>query len=93
MPHISYPTLTVRTDYPDTAPEEVENLISRPIEQTLGVLNNLVSITSISRAGLSDVILEFGWDANMNDAVQTVRENLDRWRRPRGGEQTSDFAL
>ena len=84
MPNISYPTLTVRTDYPDTAPEEVENLISRPIEQTLGVLNNLVSITSISRAGLSDVILEFGWDANMNDAVQTVRENLDRWRRPRG---------
>jgi multidrug efflux pump subunit AcrB len=35
MPDISYPTLTVRTDYPDTAPEEVENLISRPIEQAL----------------------------------------------------------
>jgi len=84
MPDISYPTLTIRTDYADTAPEEVENLISRPIEQRLGVVSNLVGITSISRAGISDVILEFGWGTNMNDAVQTVRENLDRLRLPRG---------
>ncbi len=84
MPDISYPTLTIRTDYPDTAPEEVENLISRRIEQRLGVVNNLASIVSISRPGLSDVILEFGWDTDMNDAVQTVRENLDRLNLPRG---------
>ena len=84
MPDISYPTLTIRTDYPDTAPEEVENLISRPIEQRLGVVSNLVSITSISRAGISDVILEFGWGTDMNDAVQSVRENLDRLQLPRG---------
>ena len=84
MPDISYPTLTIRTDYPDTAPEEVENLISRRIEQRLGVVNNLASIVSISRAGMSDVILEFGWDTDMNDAVQTVRENLDRLNLPRG---------
>ena len=84
MPDIAYPTLTIRTDYPDTAPEEVENLISRQIEQRLGVVNNLSSIVSISRAGMSDVILEFGWDTDMNDAVQTVRENLDRLNLPRG---------
>ena len=84
MPDISYPTLTIRTDYADTAPEEVENLISRQIEQRLGVVNNLASIVSISRAGMSDVILEFGWDTDMNDAVQTVRENLDRLNLPRG---------
>ncbi|MDA0746017.1 MAG: efflux RND transporter permease subunit [bacterium] len=84
MPDISYPTVTIRTEYPDTAPQEVENLISRPTEQRLGVVNNLVSIISISRAGISDVILEFGWDTNMNDAVQTVRENLDRLNLPRG---------
>jgi multidrug efflux pump subunit AcrB len=83
MPDISYPTITIRTDDPDTAPEEVENLISRQIEQRLGVVSNLVGITSISRAGISDVILEFGWGTNMNDAVQTVRENLDRLQLPR----------
>ena len=84
MPDISYPTLTVRTEYPGTAPEEVENLISRPIEQALGVVGNLVGVSSVSRAGLSDVILEFGWDTKMDQAVQTVRENLDRVNMPEG---------
>ena len=84
MPDISYPTLTVRTEYPGTAPEEVENLISRPIEQALGVVGNLVGVSSVSRAGLSDVILEFGWDTDMDQAVQTVRENLDRVGMPEG---------
>ena len=84
MPDITYPTLTIRTDYPDTAPEEVESLVARPIEQRLGVVSNLEGVTSISRAGISDVILEFGWGTDMNDAVQTVRENLDRLQLPRG---------
>lgn len=84
MPDISYPTLTVRTEYPGTAPEEVENLISRPAEQALGVVGNLVGVSSVSRAGLSDVILEFGWNTNMDQAIQTVRENLDRVGLPEG---------
>jgi HAE1 family hydrophobic/amphiphilic exporter-1 len=78
MPDISYPSLTVRTEYPGTAPEEVETTISRPIEQELGVVNNLVSISSISKAGFSDLILEFTWDTDMNAAVQDVREKLDQ---------------
>ncbi|MFH1007720.1 MAG: efflux RND transporter permease subunit [Candidatus Latescibacterota bacterium] len=77
MPDISYPTLTVRTEYPGAAPEEVEHTISRPIEQALGVVNQLVSIQSISKAGLSDVILEFEWGTDMNFATQDVREKLD----------------
>ena len=77
MPDISYPTLTVRTEYPGAAPEEVEHTISRPIEQALGVVNQLVSIHSISKAGLSDVILEFEWGTDMNFATQDVREKLD----------------
>jgi HAE1 family hydrophobic/amphiphilic exporter-1 len=78
MPDISYPSLTVRTEYAGTAPEEVETTISRPIEQELGVVNNLVSISSISKAGFSDIILEFTWDTDMNIAVQDVREKLDQ---------------
>jgi HAE1 family hydrophobic/amphiphilic exporter-1 len=78
MPDISYPSLTVRTEYPGTAPEEVETTISRPIEQELGIVNNLVSISSISKAGFSDIILEFTWDTDMNVAVQDVREKLDQ---------------
>jgi multidrug efflux pump subunit AcrB len=78
MPDISYPSLTVRTEYAGTAPEEVETTISRPVEQAVGVVNNLVSMTSISKAGQSDVILEFSWDTDMNEATADLREKLDQ---------------
>ena len=78
MPEISYPSLTVRTEYTGTAPEETETTISRPIEQALGVVNNLVSLQSISKAGQSDVILEFTWDTDMNQATADVREKIDQ---------------
>ena len=78
MPTITYPTLTVRAEFPGTAPEEIENLVSRPLEQELGIVRRLVSISSISRAGQSDVILEFDWDTDMNAASQDIREKVDR---------------
>src|SRR5687768_18376498 len=53
MPDMSYPTLTVRTTYPGTAPEEMENVISRPVEQQLGIIPKLVSLSSVSKAGQS----------------------------------------
>ncbi|HSM13820.1 MAG TPA: efflux RND transporter permease subunit, partial [Thermoanaerobaculia bacterium] len=78
MPELSYPTLTVRTEYPGAAPEEVENEISRPLEETLGVIGGLERISSISRAGVSDVVLEFQWDVEVADAVQDTLERLDQ---------------
>ncbi len=77
MPELSYPTLTVRTEYPGSAPEEVENDISRPIEEALGVVSGLSRISSISRAGVSDVVLEFSWDTDMSEAIQDTLEKLD----------------
>lgn len=77
MPELSYPTLTVRTEYPGSAPEEVENDISRPVEEALGVIGGLTRISSISRAGVSDVVLEFSWDTDMSDAIQDTLEKLD----------------
>ncbi|MDA0337142.1 MAG: efflux RND transporter permease subunit, partial [bacterium] len=87
MPDIAYPTLTVRTEYPGTAPEEVETLISRPIERELGIVPHLVRISSISKAGQSDVILEFEWDTDMNDVSQDIREKVDRTRLPEDAEK------
>ncbi len=77
MPELTYPTLTVRTEYPGAAPEEVENDVSRPIEEQLGVIAGLSKISSISRAGISDVVLEFAWDTDMSEATQDVLEKLD----------------
>ncbi len=78
MPDISYPTLTVRTEYPGTAPEEVETLLSRPLEQELGIVPHLANISSISKAGQSDIVLEFEWGTDMNVMSQEVREKADR---------------
>jgi HAE1 family hydrophobic/amphiphilic exporter-1 len=87
MPDISYPTLTVRTEYPGTAPEEVETLLSRPLEQELGIVPHLVNISSISKAGQSDIILEFEWDADMNAMSQDIREKADRVWLPQDAEK------
>ena len=78
MPDMTYPSLTVRTEYPGTAPQEIETTISRPIEQALGVVDNLVTISSISKAEQSDVILEYTWDTDMNSATADIREKLDQ---------------
>ena len=76
MPDISYPTLTVRTEFPGAAPEEVEGQVSRPIEEALSTVDGLVEIESRSRAESSDVVLEFDWDTDMDGAAQDIRERL-----------------
>lgn len=77
LPDLSYPTLTVRTELPGAAPAEIENLISRPIEEAAGVVRNVRSVRSVSRSGQSDVIVEFSWGTDMDFAGIEVRERLD----------------
>jgi HAE1 family hydrophobic/amphiphilic exporter-1 len=82
LPELSYPTLTIRTEYTGAAPAEVENLISKPIEEALGIVKNVNRVSSISRSGQSDVVLEFGWGTNMDYAGLDVREKLDALELP-----------
>jgi len=77
LPELSYPTLTIRTEYPSAAPAEIENLVSKPIEEIVGVVKNVQKVSSISRAGQSDVVLEFAWGTDMDLATLDVREKLD----------------
>jgi hydrophobic/amphiphilic exporter-1 (mainly G- bacteria), HAE1 family len=77
LPDLTYPTLTVRTEYEGAAPLEMENLISQPVEEAIGVVKNLRKIHSVSRTGQSDVILEFAWGTNMDQAGLDVRDKLD----------------
>ena len=83
MPDISYPSLTVRTEYEGAAPEDVEMLITRPLEELLSIVSGMVEINSISSAGLSEIILEFTWGSDMNLAQQEVRDRLDLFDPPR----------
>ena len=82
LPDLSYPTLTIRTELPGAAPLEVENLLSRPIEEAAGVIRNVRTVRSISRSGQSDVVLEFLWGTDMDFAGIEVRERLDLLQLP-----------
>ncbi len=77
LPDLSYPTLTVRTELPGSAPLEVENLITRPVEEAVGIIRNVRHVRSVSRSGQSDVTLEFAWGTDMDLAGIDVREKLD----------------
>jgi HAE1 family hydrophobic/amphiphilic exporter-1 len=77
LPDISYPTVTVRTELTGAAPAEVENLLTKPIEEALGVIRNVRLVRSVSRSGQSDVTLEFLWGTDMDIAGIDVREKLD----------------
>ncbi|MGH8042158.1 MAG: efflux RND transporter permease subunit [Rudaea sp.] len=82
LPDLSYPTLTVRTSFEGAAPAEIETLISQPVEEALGVVKNVRTIHSVSQAGQSDVILEFAWGTNMDQASLDVRDKLDLLQLP-----------
>jgi HAE1 family hydrophobic/amphiphilic exporter-1 len=87
MPDISYPTITVRTQWDGAAPQELEARVSQPIEEALATLDGLVDIQSRSRAGSSDVVLGFDWGTDMPGASQAIRENLQTTFLPEGAER------
>ena len=82
LPDLTYPTLTVRTEYTGAAPVEIENLVTKPIEEALGVVKNVNELRSVSRSGQSDVVLEFSWGTDMDYASLEVREKLDGLQLP-----------
>jgi len=77
LPDISYPTVTIRTELTGAAPVEVENLLTKPVEEAVGVIRNVRLVRSVSRSGQSDVTLEFLWGTDMDIAGVDVREKLD----------------
>ncbi len=77
LPDLSYPTLTVRTEYAGAAPTEVETLITEPVEEAVGVVKNLRKLKSVSRTGQSDVVLEFAWGTDMDQASLDVRDKME----------------
>jgi HAE1 family hydrophobic/amphiphilic exporter-1 len=83
MPNISYPSLTVRTEYEGAAPEDVEKLVTRPLEEMLSIVSGLVEISSVSAPGKSEITLEFTWGTVMNTAQQEVRDRLDLFEAPK----------
>ena len=80
MPELTYPTLTVRTDYPNVGPQEVEDLVTRPIEEAVAAIAGVEVITSNSSEGRSTVRIEFTWGTDLDEAADEVRTRVDRIR-------------
>ena len=82
LPDLSYPTLTVRTEYTGAAPAEIETMISEPVEEAVGVVKGLRKLKSVSRTGQSDVVLEFAWGTDMDQATLDVRDKMESLNLP-----------
>lgn len=80
LPSIEFTQLTIRTPYPNVGPEEIERIITDPIENAVSGLPNLERIRSRSQEGFSWVTLEFGRGTNIDEAANDLRAALDRVR-------------
>ncbi|MHC1760435.1 MAG: efflux RND transporter permease subunit [Negativicutes bacterium] len=78
MPNIASNHIVVQTSMDNTSPEEIENLITRPIEETVTRVNNVAKISSSSFQGKSMVDIEFKWGTDIDIAVSDVRSRIDR---------------
>ncbi len=78
LPSVEFPTVTVTTLYPGAGPEEVETLITRPLEQSLTSVPGFERVTSRSLEGSSTIRVEFAWGTNLDSAVADMRQAIDR---------------
>lgn len=77
FPQMELPMVAVITQYSGTSPEDMESLVTRPIEETIATVQNLDTLTSQSREGTSLVMAEFTWGTDMSVAERHVREKVD----------------
>jgi HAE1 family hydrophobic/amphiphilic exporter-1 len=78
MPSVEMPTASVTTLYPGAGPEEIETLITRPLEQSLTSVPGFERVTSRSLEGSSNIQLEFAWGTDLDAAVSDMRQAIDR---------------
>ena len=81
MPKIEVPAVSVMTAYEGAGPEEIETLLTKPIEDVLSTISGVDEVSSVSKEGLSAVTLKFKWGENMNESLNDIREKLDSIRK------------
>lgn len=78
MPEITYPTISVVTSYANAGPQEIEELITRPIESALAGIQGIEEIVATSSEGRSVVRTAFTWGTNLDEAMNDIRDRIDR---------------
>ena len=80
FPKLVYPGSAVVTSYSGAGPEEVENMVTKPLENALATVTNIKTLSSTSNKGQSVVVAEFNWGTNMDTASIDMRESIDMIR-------------
>jgi len=76
MPDLEYPFVSVITTYEGVASEDIENLVTRPIEEAISTVKRVSTVKSISKEGVSVVMVEFEWGTLLDFAAQDVRDKI-----------------
>lgn len=77
LPNINLPYAIVMTSYTGASPEEVETVVTKPLEQAMSTVSNIKNVSSVSSENSSMVILEFNQETDMNTAANEMREKID----------------
>lgn len=93
LPNISYPRLSVVTQYSGVAPEEIETIITRRLEAAVSRIPGLRRVESVSKEGVSYMKLEFSWGTDMDFAMLHTREKLDSVELPEDVEDPTIIPL
>jgi HAE1 family hydrophobic/amphiphilic exporter-1 len=80
MPESEFPSITVRVNYSGVGPLEMEELVTRPVEQAVSAIAGLEQVNSTSSEGSSMVRLQFAWGSDLSEAADEVRTRIDRIR-------------
>jgi HAE1 family hydrophobic/amphiphilic exporter-1 len=78
MPDVSFPSLSVSATYENASPEEIEQLVTRPIEEAMNAVPGVQEVSSVSMEGNSQVRVTFAWGVNLEAASNDVRDRIDR---------------
>ncbi|MEW6458212.1 MAG: efflux RND transporter permease subunit [Bacillota bacterium] len=81
LPNFEIPVVSIVTTYQGAGPQEVEQQVTRPIEESVATVENLKSISSVSQSGHSTVIAQFDWGTDIEAVINDIREKVDRVQR------------
>lgn len=78
FPEVKFPTIYIGTPYPGNSPEDIENLITRPLEKELNSIANISKLNSNSVQDYSTIVIEFSTSVDPSDALQKVKDAVDK---------------
>jgi HAE1 family hydrophobic/amphiphilic exporter-1 len=78
MPDITYPILSVITEYEGVGSEDIEEILTKPLEEAVSTVKNVKEINSVSRESFSMIMVEFEWGTDINNSAQEIRNRIDQ---------------